>query len=120
MIKRYIGIEEERQALEEMDKIIYKGRIDTYLLLLENLNIKPGLTGLPWRVKVESKHLHDILRRLSLFKFNDDNHWIETLREVSRQEEELLEGGKLLKSVSTPDNCAPKRKREGSEKGFNT
>jgi len=29
IIKRYIGIEEERRALEEMDKIIYKGKIDT-------------------------------------------------------------------------------------------
>jgi len=29
MIKRYIGIEEERRALEERDKITYKGRIET-------------------------------------------------------------------------------------------
>jgi len=42
------------------------------------------------------------------------------LREVGRQEEELLERGKLLKSISTPHNPAPKRKREGSEKGFKT
>jgi len=31
IIKWYIGIEEEQRALEEMDKIIYKGKIDTYL-----------------------------------------------------------------------------------------
>ena len=120
IIKRYIGIEEERRALEEMDQIIYKGRIDTYLLLLENLNIKAGLRGIAWRVKVQSKLPQDILRRLSHFKFNDDDHWIETLREVGRQEEELLERGKLSKSISTPHNPAPKRKRDGSEKGFNT
>ena len=36
--KRYIGIEEERRALEEMNKVVYKGKIDTYLLLLENIN----------------------------------------------------------------------------------
>ena len=102
-----------------MDKIIYKGRIDTYLLLLENLNIKAGLTGIAWRVKAESKLPQDILRRLSHFKFNDDDHRIETLRQVGRQEEELLERGKLSKSISTPHNPAPKRKREGSEKGFN-
>ena len=103
-----------------MDKIIYKGKIDIYLLLLENLNIKAGLTGIEWRVKVESKLPHDILRRLSHFKFNDDDHWVETLQEVGRQEKELLERGKLSKSISTPHNPAPKRKREGSEKGFNT
>jgi len=120
IIKRYIGIEEEPRALEEMDNIIHKGRIDTYLLLLENLNIKAGLTGIAWRVKVESKLPQDVLRRLSHFKFNDDDHWIETLREVGRQEEELLEHGKLSQSISTPHNPAPKRKREGSEKGFNT
>ena len=44
--KRYIGIEEERRALAEMDKVVYKGKIDTYLLLLENLNIKARLTGM--------------------------------------------------------------------------
>ena len=43
IIQRYIGIKQERWALAEMDKITYKGKIDTYLLLLENLNIKAGL-----------------------------------------------------------------------------
>jgi len=119
-IKRYIGIEEERRALEEMDKIIYKGRIDTYLLLLENLNIKASLIGIAWRVKVESKLRQDILPQLSHFKFNNDDHWIETLQKVGRQEEELLKRGKLSKSISIPHNPAPKHKREGSEKGFNT
>jgi len=103
-----------------MDKIIYKGRIDTYLLLLENLNIKAGLTRIAWRVKVESKLPQDILRRLSHFKFNDDDRWIETLQEVGRLDEELLERGKLSKSMSAPHNPGPKRNREGSEKGFNT
>jgi len=120
IVIRYSGIEVERRALEEMDKIIYKGRIDTYLLLLENLNIKAGLTGIAWKVKVESKLPQNILHRLSHFKFNDDNYWIETLREVGRQGEEHLEHRKLSKSISTSHNPAPKRKREGSEKGFNT
>ena len=44
--KLYIAIEEERRALEEMNKVVYKGKIDTYLLLLKNLNIKAGLTGI--------------------------------------------------------------------------
>jgi len=74
IIKRYIRIEEERRALEEMDKIIYKGKIDISLLVLENLNIKAGLTGIAWRVKVEKKLPQDILCRLSHFKFNDDDH----------------------------------------------
>ena len=52
--KGYIGIEEERRALEEMHKVVYKGKIDTYHLLLENLNIKAGLTGIAGRVRVES------------------------------------------------------------------
>jgi len=115
-----MGIQEERQAREEMDKIIYKGTIDTYLLLLENLNIKAGLTGIAWRVKVESKLPQDILRRLFHFKFNDDDHWVDTLQEVGRQEEELLERGKLSKSLSTPHSPTLKRKRHGSETGFTT
>jgi hypothetical protein len=119
IIKRYIGIEEERRALEEMDKISYKGKIDTYLLLLENLNIKAGLTGIAWRVRVESKLPDEILRRLSYFKFANDDEWMETLREAGRQEEELLERRRLLKP-STPHTPLPKRKRDGNEKGFNT
>ena len=58
--KRYIGIEEEQRALEEMNKVVYKGKINTYLLLLENLNIKAGLTGIAWRVRVESGLPEDI------------------------------------------------------------
>ena len=51
--------------------------------------------------------------------FNDNDHWLETLRQVGRQEE-LLVGGKLSKSISNPHNPPPKCKREGSENGFNT
>jgi len=29
-----------------MDRISYKGKIDTYLLLLENLNLKAELSGI--------------------------------------------------------------------------
>jgi len=103
-----------------MDKIMYKGKIDTYLLLLQNLNIKASLKGIAWRVMVESELPQDILRRLSHLQCSDDDHCIKTLREVGRQEEELLERGKLLKSISTPHNLAPKRKGEASEQGFNT
>ena len=63
--KRYIGIEEKPRALAEMDKVVYKGKIDTYLLLSENLNIKAGLTGMAWRVRVESGLPEDILRQQS-------------------------------------------------------
>ena len=55
-----------------MNKVVYKGKIVTYLLLLENLNIKAELTGIAWRVRVESELREDILRRLSHFKFAND------------------------------------------------
>jgi len=113
-------MKEGGRALEELGNIIYKGRIDTYLLLRENLNIKARLTRIAWRVKVESKLLQDILRWVSHFKFHDDDHWKETLQEVGRQEEELLKHGKLSKSRSTPHCPAAKPKWHGSEKGFNT
>jgi len=119
-IKRYIGIEEERRALDEMDRITYKGKIDTYLLLLENLNIKAGLTGIAWRVRAESKLPQEILRRLSHFSFATDEEWMEILRKVGRQEEALLERGKLTKSLTTPHPPPSKRKREDSDRGFNT
>ena len=94
IIKRYIGIEEERGALDEMDRISYKGKIDTYLLLFKNLNIKAGLSGIAWRVGVESKLPQEILRRQSHFSFATDEEWMEILRNVgSRQEKELLERG---------------------------
>ena len=69
--KRYIVIEEERRALKEMNKVVYKGKIDTYLLLLENHNIKAGLPGMAWRVRVESGLREDILHRLSHFNIRE-------------------------------------------------
>jgi len=45
---------------------------------------------------------------------------MEILRQVSRQEEELLERGKLTKSLTTPPAPRPKRKGEESDKEFNT
>jgi len=120
IIKRYIGIEEERRALDEMDRISYKGKIDTCLRLLENLNIKAGLSGIAWRVRVESKLPQEILHRLSHFSFATDEEWMEILRKVGRQEEELLERGKLTKSLTTPHTPPPKRKQEELDKGFNT
>jgi hypothetical protein len=117
IIKRYIGIEEERRALAEMDKISYQNRIDTYLLRLDNLNIKAGLRGIAWRVRVESKLPEEILRRLSYYKFANDEEWMETLREVGRQEEELLERKRLSKPLTTTP--LPKRRREGNEKESN-
>ena len=120
IIKRYMGIEEEQRALDEIDSINYKGKIDTYLLLLENLNITAGLSGIAWRVRVESKLAQEILCRLSHLSFATDEEWIEILRKVGRQEEELLERGKLTKSLTTPHAPPPKRKREEPDKGFNT
>ena len=118
--KRYIRIEEERRALEEMNKIFYQGKIDTYLLLLQNLNIKAGLTGIPWRVRVESGLPEDILPSLSHLKFPNDEEWMETLREVGGQEEELPERQKLSRAITTPQTATVKRKRDDTNKGFNT
>ena len=103
-----------------MNKIVYKGNIDTYLLLLENLNIKARLTGIAWRVRVESGLPEDILRRLSHFKFANDEEWMEPLRDVGRQEEELLKRGKLSRAITTPQTTMVKRKRDDTNKGFNT
>ena len=44
--KQYVGIEEERRALEEMTKAFYEGKIDTCVLLVETVNIKAGLIGI--------------------------------------------------------------------------
>ena len=103
-----------------MNKVVYKGKIDTYLLLLENLNIKAGLTGIARRVRVESGLPEDILRCLSHFKFANDEEWMETLRDVGRQEEELLEWRKLSRAITTPHPTIVKRKRDDTNKGFNT
>ena len=118
--KRYIGIKEERRALEEMNEVVYKEKIDTYLLLLENLNIKAGLTGRVWRVRVESGLPEDILRSLWHFNFANDKEWMETLWEVGRQEEERLERRKLSRAITTPETTSVKRKRDDTNKRFNT
>jgi len=74
-----------------MERISYKSKIDTDLLLHENLNIKAGLSRIAWRVRVESKLPQEILHRLSHFSFPTDEEWMEILRQVGRQEEELLD-----------------------------
>jgi len=74
-----------------MNKIVYKNRIDTYPLLLENLNIKAGLAEIAWRVRVESKLPEQILQRLFYYNFTNDEEWLEMLRNIRRQEKELLE-----------------------------
>jgi len=71
-MSQYLGIEEERWALEEMNKIVYKNRIDTYLRLLKNLNIKAGLTRIAWTVRVKIKLPEEILRRLSYYNFTNN------------------------------------------------
>jgi len=91
-----------------MDRISYKGKIDTYLVLLENLNIKAGLSGIAWRVRVESKLPQDILRHLFHFSFATDEDLMEIFTKVARQEEELLERGKLTKSLTTLRAPPPK------------
>ena len=118
--KRFIGIEEERRALEEMNTVFYQGKIDTYLLLLENLNIKAGLTGIAWRVRVESGLPEDILCHPSHFKFANDGEWTETVRDVGRQEEELLERRKLSREITTPQTTTVKQKRDDTTKGSTT
>lgn len=70
--KRYIESGEERRAVQKMNKVIYKGKIDIYLVLLENLHIKARLTGIAWRVRVGSGLVEDILRHLGHFKFTND------------------------------------------------
>ena len=45
---------------------------------------------------------------------------METLRDVGRQEEELLERRKLSRTITTPQTTRAKRKRDDTTKGFNT
>jgi len=103
-----------------MDRISYKWKIDTYLRLLEKLNIKAGLPGIGWRDCVESKLAQETLRRGSHFSFATDAELVEILRKVGRQEEELLERGKLAKSLTTPHAAPHKRKPEEADTGLNT
>lgn len=102
-----------------MDKITYKGKIDTYLLLLKNLIIKASLRDIAWGVCVESKLPDEFLCRLSHFDISSDEEWMDILRKVVRQEEELTIRGKLTKSLKTQHAPSPKRKREEREKAFN-
>ena len=45
---------------------------------------------------------------------------MEILRDVGRQEEELLERRKLSRAITTPQTTTVKRKRDDTTKGFNT
>ena len=84
------------------------------------MNIKAGLTGIAWRIRVESGLPEDILHRLSHFKLTNDEEWMETLRDIGRQEEELHERRKLSRAITSPPTTTVKRKRDDTTKGFNT
>ena len=53
-------------------------------------------------------------------KIANDEEWMETLRDVGRQEEELVERRKLFRVITTPHSTTVKRKRDDTNKGFNT
>jgi len=90
-----------------MDRITYKGKIDILLLIHENLNTRARLTRIAWRVRVESRLSEEILRPQSYYSFATDEEGMEILRKVGRQEEELLERGKLIKSITTSAKIIP-------------
>ena len=76
-----------------MAKVVYKGKIDTFLLLFENLNFKAALTGRPWRVRVESRHSEDILLGHLYFKLAYDEEWMENLQEVEDKRGDYSDDG---------------------------
>ena len=94
-----------------MRKEKYLRDIQNYLLQMENWNNKVGLRGVAWRDMIKANLLENVIERMSIEKFDDDDSWIERLRQAARRYEDHEEDKKLRHSNG--ESSKPKREERG-------
>ena len=120
IIYKFQGMEQDRQAVGDIEKVSYNDDIEEYLLKLVNLNMKARVSGVAWRILVEKKLPKDILRRISGATYETDKAWMEALRLVGKSEESFLKREKISQTTGRGRETATKRKRGNDNKGSNT
>ena len=85
---RYASHAEDREALQKMKEAKYEGKMSTFLLEMENLNIKVQMRGVTWRREIESKLPFKLLERMSMEKFDLDTRGVFAARGIDRRDDD--------------------------------
>ena len=100
VIRRFGPTHEDVKALRELYQIRYNGDIDEFLQQIENKNNRAKVTGIAFRKIVEDQVPEEAIRRMSMQQeYIDDREWLEALRKVVKDEEDL-QGPRKLKGNS--------------------
>ena len=118
IISRYANTAEEREALQAMEALKYEGHTATFLLAMRNLNIKVQLSGVTWRVKIEKKMPLEILKRLSMEKYDLDSEWIKSLESVGTLYENYQRDRALDERREPSQKDSLKRKSADDDRKF--
>ena len=96
VIRRFGPTHEDVKALRELYLLKYKGDIDEFLQQIESKNNRAKVTGIALRKIVEDQVPEEAIRRMSMQQeYIDDREWLEALRKVVKDEEDLQERQKL-------------------------
>ena len=90
-ITRFVLTHERERALAAMEKIIYTGNIDRFLLEFENHNTYVELVGMVLRLMVERTLPKEVVKRLVTDEHALDSDWMAALREQTTRDETFLE-----------------------------
>jgi len=112
--RRFGPTHEAEKSLTQMGFVKYHGDNTKFLLEKENLNIHARVTGIAWRKMIKEQIPEDALRRLSLPEYIADGEWLETVRTVSRAEEDFRER-KSLEGEVHPAQHGVKKEIRGFE-----
>src|SRR5437879_7853515 len=118
IISRYANTAEEREALQAMEALKYEGHTATFLLAMRNLNIKVQLSGVTWRVKIEKKMPLEILKRLSMEKYDLDSECLKALESVGTLYENYQRDRALDKRREPSRKDSLKRKSADDDRKF--
>jgi len=100
----------------KMDKVQYT-TMESFLLEMQNLNITAGMTGEPWRMKVESKVPSKILERHATLDIpKNDAVWLLNMRTMGRKMEDFDYMLKLQNQGLPAADARGKESQKGTER----
>ena len=92
-----------QRALRDMEKVMYEGDIEKYLLTSENLNIDAEMSGVAWRNMIEKRLPLEARRRWAHKTSDLDSEFVEAVRRCTKAEELFKEQLGLEKPTTTPE-----------------
>ena len=115
MDKRCKTSHEADAAFAEMDTVVYKGSIMSYIDKLVNLNEKANISGRAWQSMLTKGLPHELRKDLAKMqggKREEDDALIATMKEVGLAHEQFLREEKLKERTTSAPSGKQKGKRE--------